>query len=161
MESDEGLYHAVPQTMGKIAHRTVDEKTAKNDELNVMLDIGYTILFNYIECYLRMFGFDLYKGVFHSQWFKRKSLVCDIMEPFRCIIDRTIRSALNKKQFSLSDFVCQKGEFKLKYEECGKYYQTFFDTLIQYKSDTFLFIQSFYRNFMRGNDSKLYKTFDL
>ena len=30
MESDEGLYHAVPQTMGKIAHRTVDEKTASH-----------------------------------------------------------------------------------------------------------------------------------
>ena len=26
MESDEGLYHATPQTQGRIAHETVDEK---------------------------------------------------------------------------------------------------------------------------------------
>ena len=26
MESDEGLYHATPQTQGKIAHETIDEK---------------------------------------------------------------------------------------------------------------------------------------
>ena len=58
----------------------------KSDILNVTLDIGYTILFNYMECFLRMFGFDLYVGVYHRLWFKRKSLVCDLIEPFRCII---------------------------------------------------------------------------
>ena len=51
----------------------------KCDALNVSLDIGYTMLFNYIECFLRMFGFDLYVGVYHRMWFKRKSLVSDIM----------------------------------------------------------------------------------
>ena len=35
MDTDEGLYHAKPQTRGKIAHETVDKKTASNrkDEL--------------------------------------------------------------------------------------------------------------------------------
>lgn len=41
----------------------------KCDILNVTLDIGYTILFNYIECFVRMFGFDLYVGVYHRLWF--------------------------------------------------------------------------------------------
>ena len=30
MDTDEGLYHAVPQTRGKIAHHTIDTKTASN-----------------------------------------------------------------------------------------------------------------------------------
>lgn len=30
MESDESQYHAVPQTMGRIAHKTVDEKKTTN-----------------------------------------------------------------------------------------------------------------------------------
>ena len=30
MESDEGLYHATPQTRGKIAHKTIDTKKASN-----------------------------------------------------------------------------------------------------------------------------------
>ena len=49
----------------------------KSDVLNVTLDIGYSILFNFMESFIRMFGFDLYVGVYHRLWFKRKSLVCD------------------------------------------------------------------------------------
>ena len=30
METDEGLYHATPQTRGKIAHETIDNKKASN-----------------------------------------------------------------------------------------------------------------------------------
>ena len=30
MEADEGLYHATPQTQGRIAHKTVDTKKASN-----------------------------------------------------------------------------------------------------------------------------------
>lgn len=54
----------------------------KIDPINVILDMGYTLLFNYIEVNLRLFGFDTYVGVLHQLWFKRKSLVCDLVEPF-------------------------------------------------------------------------------
>ena len=70
----------------------------KSDVLNVTLDIGYSILFNFMESFIRMFGFDLYVGVYHRLWFKRKSLVCDLMEPFRCIIDHATLLAFNRKQ---------------------------------------------------------------
>ena len=79
--TDESIFHVTPQTQGRIAY-----------------------LFNFIECFLRMYGFDLYVGVFHRLWFKRKSLVCDVMEPFRCIIDRAVRTAYHRKQFSVKDF---------------------------------------------------------
>ena len=72
----------------------------KSDVINVTLDIGYTILFNFMECFVRMFGFDLYVGVYHRLWFKRKSLVCDLVEPFRCLIDHATLLAFNRKQFS-------------------------------------------------------------
>lgn len=32
MESDEGLYHATPQTQGKIAHETIDEKKSSTSK---------------------------------------------------------------------------------------------------------------------------------
>ena len=76
----------------------------KSDVLNVTLDIGYSILFNFMESFIRMFGFDLYVGVYHRLWFKRKSLVCDLIEPFRCIIDHATLLAFNRKQFSEKDF---------------------------------------------------------
>lgn len=83
----------------------------KSDVLNVTLDIGYSILFNFMESFIRMFGFDLYVGVYHRLWFKRKSLVCDLMEPFRCIIDHATLLAFNRKQFSEKDFTLIKQEY--------------------------------------------------
>lgn len=133
----------------------------KNDVLNSTLDIGYTILFNYIECFVRMFGFDIYVGVYHRLWFKRKSLICDLVEPFRCIIDRTIRTAFNRKQFSSLDFKIHKGEYRLKIEKNSQYAKVFFDALIPYKNEIFKFIRSYYRCFMQNKNITEYPNFKL
>lgn len=55
----------------------------KCDPINVLLDMGYTYLFNFIESLLLLYGFDIYKGVYHQVFYQRKSLVCDLVEPFR------------------------------------------------------------------------------
>ena len=120
----------------------------KSDTLNVTLDIGYTILFNYMESFMRMFGFDLYKGVYHRLWYQRKSLICDIMEPFRCIIDHTILLAFHRGQFKDKDFIKLKGEIHLKYEKSSVYYNVFFKVLIDYKTEIFKYVQQYYRCFM-------------
>ena len=105
MEMDEGLYHATPQTRGRIAHETIDKKKASNraDDLQSLPVMS--------EEYGLMGKIDIYKGkegVYHRLWFKRKSLICDLMEPFRCIVDRTIRTAINRKQFSEKDFAIEQ-----------------------------------------------------
>lgn len=132
----------------------------KSDILNVTLDIGYTILFNYMECFLRMFGFDLYVGVYHRLWFKRKSLVCDLIEPFRCIIDHTTLLAFNRKQFSEKDFTLIKQEYRLKYEKCSDFYRVFYDALIERKSDVFKYVQHYYRCFMGCKSTQEYPIFE-
>ena len=133
----------------------------KCDALNATMDIGYTMLFNFIECFLRMFGFDLYVGVYHRMWFKRKSLVCDIMEPFRPIIDKAIRTAWNRKQFNEKDFVVRKGEYVLKREKNGYYCRVFFDAMIPYKISVFKYVQSYYRCFMGRKSEVQYPSFNL
>lgn len=133
----------------------------KCDALNASLDIGYTMLFNYMECFLRMFGFDLYVGIYHRMWFKRKSLVCDIMEPFRPIIDKTIRTAWNRKQFSDKDFVISKGEYRLKFEKNADYCKVFFDALIPYKAEVFKYVQNYYRCFMGRKSITQYPVFNI
>lgn len=132
----------------------------KSDVLNVTLDIGYTILFNFMESFIRMFGFDLYVGVYHRLWFKRKSLVCDLMEPFRCIIDHTTLLAFNRKQFSGKDFTLIKQEYHLKYEKCADYYRVFYDALIARKMDFFKYVQQYYRCFMGRKSVQEYPNFD-
>lgn len=133
----------------------------KCDIINSILDIGYTILFNFIECYVGMFGFDVYKGVYHRLWFRRKSLICDLVEPFRCIIDRTIRTALNKGQCKITDFNIEKGEYILKKEKNGEYQRMFFESLIKYKLEIFQYIQGYYRAFMQNKSFENYPQFKI
>ena len=131
----------------------------KLDIMNLTLDIGYNILFNFIECFIRMFGFDLYVGVYHRLWFKRKSLVCDLMEPFRCIIDHVILLAYHRNQFCENDFELVKSEYHLKYNKSADYYKIFYDALIARKIEIFQYIQSYYRCFMGCKSVQNYPNF--
>jgi len=133
----------------------------KCDEINVTLDIGYTILFNFMETFLNMFGFDVYVGVYHRLWFKRKSLVCDMIEPFRCLIDAQIRKAYNLGQFKKEHFKKQKNEYFLKREHCLDYYKVFYTTLIEHKTDFFKFVQTYYRSFMNSAPISQYQMFNI
>ena len=119
------------------------------------------MLFNYIECFVRMFGFDVYMGVYHRLWFKRKSLICDLVEPFRCIIDRAVRIAYNRKQFSPNDFVVHKGEYRLKIDKNADYTKVFFDALILYKMDIFKYVRLYYRSFMQNKEISCYPKFEI
>lgn len=131
----------------------------KSDYVNAILDIGYTYLFNYIECFVRMFGFDLYVGVYHRLWFKRKSLICDLVEPFRCIIDRIVLAAINRNQFKQTDFKWEKGECHLRPDKNKEYMQVFFDALVPYKNEIFKYVQTYYRCFMGNKEINQYPQF--
>lgn len=122
---------------------------AKIDPINSTLDIGYTILFNYIEAFVRLFGFDPYVGVYHRLWFKRKSLICDLIEPFRCLIDSQVRRAFNTKQCKLEDFNLFKNEYVLKPEKNSEYSKMFYNVLIEQKIEVFKYVRTYYRCFMQ------------
>lgn len=131
----------------------------KFDELNSCLDIGYTFLFNFIENMCRLFGFDLYVGVYHRLWFKRKSLVCDLIEPFRCIIDHTIRKSFSYGTFKKSDFCKINNAYRLKYGLNSKYTKVFYDAIIFHKLSIFHYVQSYYRAFMTDTKIENYPMF--
>ena len=114
-----------------------------------------------MECFVRMFGFDIFVGVYHRLWFKRKSLICDLMEPFRCVIDRTVRTAINRMQFKESDFSMYKGEYRLKTEMNKEYSKVFFDAMIPYKNDIFKYVQQYYRCFMNNREPGQYPQFTI
>jgi len=131
----------------------------KIDPLNTTLDIGYTILFNYIEAFIRLFGFDPYIGVYHRLWFRRKSLVCDLMEPFRCIIENHVRKAYNTRQCTEEDFNLIKNQYFLKPQKNSVYSKIFYEALIEYKSEIFKYIRDFYRCFMQDKNQSDYPQF--
>ena len=133
----------------------------KHDIPNLLLDIGYTYLFNLMECLLRLYGFDVYKGVYHTLFFQRKSLVCDLVEPFRCIIDQALKRAYGLKQVDEKDFEKQRHRYILPFKHNKKYTRIFLEALMKHKTDMFLYVQSWYRNFMRQTPIDHYPVFDI
>lgn len=121
----------------------------KNDYVNVTLDIGYTMLFNIVDAILQVYGFDTYYGVFHKCFYMRKSLVCDLMEPIRTVVDYQVRKSINLGQCKENDFEVINNRWCLKYKSNPQYIQFLMNAILEYKDDIFLYIQQYYRFFMK------------
>ena len=133
----------------------------KQDIINCLLDVGYTILFNVINALLEMYGFDVYVGILHREFFHRKSLVCDIEEPFRPIIDAALLKALNLGQIDEKDFWKNQNQYILTWKNSAKYVEIFIKAILEYKNEIFIYIQSYYRAFMREKAPEEFPIFDL
>lgn len=127
----------------------------KIDPVNVVLDMGYTLLFNYIEINLRLFGFDVYKGMLHQLWYKRKSLVCDLVEPFRCIVDKQVLTSFNLGQFKTEHFNQIKMQYQLKTEHQRIYNAILMQAIIAHKVPIFVYIRDFYRAYVKYADKDM------
>jgi len=131
------------------------------DPYNLSLDIGYNLLFNYVETLLRLFGFDTYNGFYHRLFFKRKSLACDIMEPFRCLVDKTVRKAFNLKQFKEQDFFTKGAQYNLTFVNSQKYSSVIMSGILERKDDIFNYVRNFYKFVMSdANNLELFPQFN-
>lgn len=133
----------------------------KRDVFNLLFDIGYHYLFNFIEANLELYGFDIYRGCYHKLFYQRKSLVCDLIEPFRCIIDRKIRNGFSLKQIREEDFGTKNSQYFVKNEFRNKYSEFFLKEILKYKEEIFLYVQQYYRSFMKGRSVKDYPIFSM
>ncbi len=120
----------------------------KIDRNNVLLDMGYTFLFHFIEALLCLYGFDLYEGFYHRRFYQRKSLVCDIEEPFRCLIDEAIRRAFNLGRISEKDFGYANGSYYLKPDAIRKYSSIFSRALLDNREKMYNYVYEFYRHIL-------------
>lgn len=127
----------------------------KEDIANLLLDIGYTYLFNFCDALLRLFGFDTYKGYYHQLFFQRKSLVCDVMETMRSIIDYQLLKSFHLKQIDEKDFVFNNGRFEFKngFKSYKIYSSIFLEAINNRREDIYSYALNFYRHIM---DDKKY-----
>lgn len=132
----------------------------KHDITNCLLDIGYTILFNVINALLEMYGFDVYVGILHRQFFHRKSLVCDLEEPFRPVIDAALIKAMNLGQIDKNDFWKNQNQYVLPWKKSAPYVEIFIKAVMEYKNEIFIYLQSYYRAFMRGKAAAEFPVFE-
>lgn len=128
----------------------------KRDPINLLLDIGYTVLFNYIETILNIYGFDVYKGNLHQEFYKRKSLVCDIIEPFRVMIDHEIRNVINLGQTKNYTYKIINNQYQLDWKDSQKYILIMLEKITHNREKIFLYIQKYYRWVMQRKDIKYF-----
>jgi CRISPR-associated protein Cas1 len=133
----------------------------KCDYVNASLDIGYTILFNIVDALLNAYGFDEYYGVLHKCFYMRKSLVCDLMEPMRPIVDYATRKAINLKQIKEDDFQIYNHRYVLNWNKSPDYTHMYLKAILEHKEDIFLYIQGYYRAVMKNKDISEYPVFRL
>jgi CRISPR-associated protein Cas1 len=131
----------------------------KSDYVNASLDIGYTILFNIVDALLNVYGFDEYYGVLHRCFYMRKSLVCDLMEPMRPIIDYATRKAIHLKQIKEEDFQIYNHRYTLNWKKSPEYTQLYLKAILEYKEAIFLYIQGYYRAVMKQKPVSEYPVF--
>lgn len=134
---------------------------AKSDMVNCLMDIGYTLLFNVVNAFLEMYGFDVYLGVLHTAFFHRKSLVCDLMEPFRPIIDSEILKMLNWGQCREKDFSIQGNQYFLFGKNAAPYISSMSNAIIAYKEPLYRYIQQYYRAFIRNKSIEDFPIFKI
>lgn len=119
---------------------------AKPDEINLLMDIGYTMLFNLCDAMLALFGFDTYKGFYHQLFYARKSLACDLMEPWRPLIDSTILLMYRQNVFHKKDFIVKNSSFLFAdgFKGRSKYARAFLKCLTSHKGEIYEYIRGYY-----------------
>ncbi len=65
-----------------------------NCAINAMLDYGYSVILSCINREIVSNGYITQLGLFHDNMFNQFNLGCDLMEPFRPVIDRCVRESM-------------------------------------------------------------------
>ena len=108
---------------------------------------------------MNCFGFDTYCGVMHTNFYMRKSLVCDLVEPFRVLIDAQVKKAIHLRQCREEDFLVDNGRYLLKWEKNPAYISWLAQPIMENKEALFLYIQAYYRAFMKHKPAEQYPVF--
>jgi CRISPR-associated protein Cas1 len=96
------------------------------DEINSLLSLTYTLLYNRIATHLNMVGLDAYQGFFHKARNGHAALASDLIEEFRPIVaDALVLKLIRRKQLKLSDFERKNGEIFLSPQAKKTYFLEF------------------------------------
>jgi len=75
------------------------------DEVNALLSLMYTMLMNLILSKAYIAGLDPFYGALHEINYGRHSLVLDLMEEFRAIIDNQVLKMINRREIRKDHFI--------------------------------------------------------
>lgn len=92
------------------------------DPINILLSLGYTLLFNHMHAMVNLVGLDPYRGFFHQDKRGHAALVSDLIEEYRSpVIDRLVLRCVNLGTIKRRDFEKRKDKVSLKKEGLKKF----------------------------------------
>lgn len=107
----------------KFEKRTVNPP---KDEVNALMSLSYTLIYNRLESLLNLAGLDAYQGFFHAPKDGHASLASDLTEEFRTIFcDALVLKLIRRKQLNLNQFEKQEGKIRLSKEGSKIYFGEF------------------------------------
>lgn len=80
------------------------------DPVNACLSFGYAVLGTVIETEIYRCGLDPQLGFFHQPAYGRPSLMLDVLEEFRPLVDLLVLRLLNRRQLGPADFEQRTGQ---------------------------------------------------
>ena len=93
------------------------EKRSANpprNEVNALLSLSYTLIYNRIESLLNLAGLDAYQGFFHAPKDGHAALASDLTEEFRSIFcDALVIKLIRRQQLNLDHFEKKDGKIRL------------------------------------------------
>lgn len=112
-----------------LKYRMGFEKRIKHpppDPINILLSLGYTMLFNNVYALVEGHGLDPYAGFFHELDYGHPALVSDLMEEFRApIVDRLVLNVVNRQQVKEDDFIEEEKTYRLSKEGLQKFLEAY------------------------------------
>lgn len=93
--------------------------------VNVMLSLGYTMLYNRIAMVLRDKGFNARLGFYHKSRGMHSALASDLLEELRHIVERVVLSLIHLGEIKKTDFVVSKGKGLTFTRLAGEGFRTF------------------------------------
>lgn len=99
------------------------------DPVNAMLSLCYTLLHFELVREIEVIGLDPTIGFYHQFEYGRESLACDLVEIFRCDVDRFVWNVFRERTFTADDFYkdTENGGYYLKKQKRKVFYPLYED----------------------------------
>lgn len=90
----------------------MDFTRSADNSINANLNYGYSIILSSFTREVSANGYMTQLGIFHSNMFNHFNLACDLMEPFRIVVDRLVRDKMpiefgQNEKYALWDIMSQ------------------------------------------------------
>lgn len=95
------INHLIEKTGFLFERRT---RRPPKDPFNVLLSLGYTILYNYLNSFLLTLNLNPDRGFYHYTQSNSLALCSDLIEPFRHWIERAAITVVRRKQIQVKHF---------------------------------------------------------